>query len=72
MMQALSETYSHPQLVVMIRRLNEGLDMVVPDALPGYVSGTLIHQIEDLIAVSLGTIGQRAADDENVAALRRW
>jgi hypothetical protein len=72
MMQALSETYSDPNLAVMIRKLNEELDMVAPDVLPAYVSSTLIRQIEDLIAVSLSTFGQRAADGENMAALRRW
>jgi len=72
MMQALSETYSDPKLAVMIRKLNEELDMVAPDALPGYVRGTLIHQIEDLIAVSLSTFEQRAADDETLAAQRKW
>ena len=72
MMGSLSKSYADPELAEMVRKLNEELDAVAPEELPGYFSGRLIDRIEDLIAASVGSSGQRAADDENVVALRSW
>jgi len=72
MMSNLSQSYADPKLAALVGKLNEDLDAVAPEALPGYVSSTLIDRIEDLIAATMGTSEQRAADDGNVAAQRRW
>ena len=72
MMRSLAEPYADRTLAAMIRKVNEDLDTVAPDALPSYVGTTLIDQIEDLVALSMGSSGPLPADDENVAARRRW
>jgi hypothetical protein len=72
MMSNLSQSYADPKLAELVGKLNEELDTVAPEALPGYVSSTLIDRIEDLIAATMGTSEQRAADDGNVADQRRW
>ena len=72
MMRSLSQAYADPTLAAMVRKVNEELDAVAPEALPAYVSTTLVAQIEDLIALLMGAAEQRAADDENMVAQRRW
>jgi hypothetical protein len=71
-MRNLPATYSDSKVADLVRKVNEELDAVAPEALPNYVESVLVDQIEDLIAVSVGSAGRRAADDETIAALRRW
>ncbi|MBR0974634.1 HAD hydrolase-like protein [Bradyrhizobium japonicum] len=72
MMGNLGVTYSDPKVASLVRKVNEELDAVAPGALPAYVDTTLVDQIEDLIAVSIGSEGRRAGDDDGVADQRRW
>lgn len=72
MINSLSQYYVDDGIAKMVRDLNEELDALPLDHLLGYFDSILIDRIENLLAASVGTFGQRAADDENVAALRRW
>jgi NAD-dependent SIR2 family protein deacetylase len=72
MMSSLAAKYPDPKVAALVRKVNEDLDAVAPEALRNYVESVLIDRIEDLIAVSIGSDNRRAGDDEAVAALRRW
>ncbi|MDI3561352.1 HAD hydrolase-like protein [Bradyrhizobium sp. Arg816] len=72
MMANLGVTYSDPKVASLVRKVNEELDAVGPAALPAHVDNILVNQIEDLIAVSIGSEGRRAGDDDGVANQRRW
>lgn len=72
MMQNLSVTYSDPEVAKLVRKVNEDLDAVTAEALPAYVDSILVDQIEDLVAVSIGSETRRAADGDDIVAQRRW
>ena len=71
-MRDLSQSYGDPKLAGAIRKLNEDLDSVTAEALPGYFSEAMVDRIEDLLLTSMSTSERRSTDDENVAALRKW
>jgi len=71
-MRDLSQSYGDPKLAGAIRKLNEDLDSVTAEALPGYFSEAMVDRIEDLLLTSMSTSERRSTDDENVADLRKW
>jgi phosphoglycolate phosphatase-like HAD superfamily hydrolase/NAD-dependent SIR2 family protein deacetylase len=70
MMTNLAATYSDPKVAALVRKVNHELDAVAPEALPSYVDSVLIDQIDDLIAVSVGSEGSNNGD--SVSVDRRW
>jgi len=70
MMMNLAATYSDPKVAALVRQVNQELDAVAPGALPSYVDSVLIDQIDDLIAMSVGSEGSNNGD--SVSVDRRW
>jgi phosphoglycolate phosphatase-like HAD superfamily hydrolase/NAD-dependent SIR2 family protein deacetylase len=70
MMTNLAATYSDTKVAALVRKVNQELDAVAPEALLSYVDSVLIDQIDDLIAVSVGSEGSNNAD--SVSVERRW
>jgi hypothetical protein len=68
--QMMTNLYSDPKVAALVRKVNQELDAVAPEALLSYVDSVLIDQIDDLIAVSAGSEGSNNGD--SVSVERRW